>query len=289
MSNRVTVIGLGRMGSALAATMLQNDYDVTVWNRTTSKAAPLVTDGAIQAQTVADAVERSDIIVVCLGNYDDTESVLVGCDDLVGKTLIQLTSGTAAEAEKLQSWALEKGALYLDGVISAYPSGIGRAETMLVVAGSEEAWTSGKPVVTCLGGASRYVGENLTSPFALQFALVAPTLMVMMGVIQGIHVLEKQGFDLTQYTEILSETSPLLIESIERQANAIAKERYTDTEAALETWAAGLEHYLHTFAPQGCNFDLMMPVRQLMNKAIAAGHGDEEIAAVIKVLRGTTS
>lgn len=285
MSNRVAAIGLGRMGSALAATMLRNNYDLTVWNRTTSKAAPLIKDGAIQAQTVADAIAGNDIIIVCLGNYDDAEAVLADCGDLGGKTLIQLTSGTAAEADRLQSWAVEKGALYLDGVISAYPSGIGQAETMLVVAGSEEAWTSGEPIITCLGGASRYVGENLTSPFALQFALIAPMLMVIMGVIQGIHVLEKQGFDLHQYMEIMSGTSPLLVESIERQANAIAKESYADTEAALETWAAGLEHYLRDFTPQGCNFDLMMPVRELLNKAVAAGHGSEEIAAVIKVLR----
>jgi 3-hydroxyisobutyrate dehydrogenase-like beta-hydroxyacid dehydrogenase len=285
MGNKVAVIGLGRMGAALAAAMLQSNYQVTVWNRTVSKAAPLVKAGAVQAETAAEAIAANEIFVVCLGNYQDSQTVLTDCGDLDGKLLIQLTSGTTDDAEKLQKWALKKGALYLDGVISAYPSGIGKAETVLVVAGSEKAWAIGKPVITCLGGESRYVGDSLTAPIALQFAIVAPTLMLAMGVIQGIHVLEREGFDLNQYAEIISGMSPLLTESIERQANAIARDSFTDTEAALETWAAGLEHYVHTFGPQGCDFELMKPVRDLLSRAVAAGYGSEEVAAAIKVLR----
>lgn len=285
MGNKVAVIGLGRMGAALAETLLQNDYQVTVWNRTASKAAPLVKQGAVQAETAADAVAAHEIFVVCLGNYEDSRAVLADCGDLDGKLLIQLTSGTVEDAEKLQEWALGRGGLYLDGVISAYPSGIGRAETMLVVAGSEKAWAAGNPVITCLGGASRYVGDSLTTPTALQFALVAPTLMLVMGVIQGMHVLEREGFDLSQYADIISGMSPLLKESVERQANAIAGNRYADTEAALETWAAGLEHYVHTFGQHGCDLGLIEPVRDLLSRAVAAGHGNEEVAAAIKVLR----
>jgi 3-hydroxyisobutyrate dehydrogenase-like beta-hydroxyacid dehydrogenase len=258
------------MGAALAAAMLRNNFEVTVWNRTASKAAPLVREGAVLAETVGDAVADNDIIVVCLGNYDDTQSVLADCGELSQKTLIQLTSGTVAEAEALQAWAVDKGALYLDGVISAYPSGIGNAETMLVVAGAKEAWTTGELVITCLGGSSLYVGENLTSPIALQCALVTPVLMAVMGVIQGIHVLERYGLDLDRYAEILSTISPLLVESIGRQAAAVVEESYAETEAALETWAAGFDHYLRAFSEQGCNVDLMKPVQTLLDKAVAA-------------------
>jgi len=99
------------------------------------------------------------------------------------------------------------------------------------------------------------------------------------------HVLEKEGFDLSIYAEIISSMSPLLAESLQRQANAIATDNFTDTEAALETWAAGLGHHLEAFAKQGFNTDLLKPVLELLTKAVDAGHGNEEIAAVIKVLR----
>jgi 3-hydroxyisobutyrate dehydrogenase-like beta-hydroxyacid dehydrogenase len=285
MGDQVAVIGLGRMGFALAACLLQNDYKVTVWNRTASKAAPLLKDGAVQGESAVDAVARADVVVTCLGNYDDTETVLADCGELGGKTLIQLTSGSIAEGEQFQEWAQEKGALYLDGVISAYPSGIGKTETMLVVAGSEKAWSIAEPVIMCLGGSSRYVGESLMSPVALQFALIAPTLMVIMGMIQGVHVLEREGFDLKVYAEIISGMSSLLVESIGHQVNAIANDNYADTEAALETWEAGLKHYFRSFDRPELNLDLMMPVGELLRKAVTAGYGGEEIAAVIKVLR----
>ena len=57
MSIQIAAIGLGRMGAALAATLLQNNYKVIVWNRTASKAAPLLNDGAIEATTASTNTE----------------------------------------------------------------------------------------------------------------------------------------------------------------------------------------------------------------------------------------
>lgn len=54
---------------------------------------------------------------------------------------------------------------------------------MLAVAGSEDAWMTGEPVIKCLGGASMYVGNSLMAPIALESALVTPALMAIMGVI----------------------------------------------------------------------------------------------------------
>ena len=102
MSQRLSVIGLGRMGSALATILLEDHYKVTVWNRTAAKAEPLVEAGATLAASVNEAIDGSEIIIVCLGNYDATNQIFSGCADLTGKTLIQLTWGTAAEAEAMQ-------------------------------------------------------------------------------------------------------------------------------------------------------------------------------------------
>ena len=282
MSQRVSVIGLGLMGSALATNLLEGHYKVTVWNRTAVKAAPLVEAGATLAASVNEAIDGSEIIVVCVGNYDDTNELFSGCTDLSGKTLIQLTTGTASEAEAMQAWAESKKALYLDGVIIAYPSQIGEEETLLCVAGSEEAWQNGEHPIKCLGGSSMYLGANLASPVAMDSALVLPELMAMMGTIQGAHILEQAGLDVGSYAEILAGEGPSIADSLHRQAAAIAANDFTDTEAALGTWAAGMNHEAEI--PTGA-IDLLKPVRELLNQAVAAGYGDEEIAAAIKVLR----
>ena len=95
------VVGLGLMGSALAKTLLQNDYPVAVWNRTSSKTEPLVALGACAALSVAEGVHESDTILLCLRNYEDCFAVLDDFPSLAGKTVIQLTTASAGQAAQM--------------------------------------------------------------------------------------------------------------------------------------------------------------------------------------------
>ena len=79
MAKKVMVIGLGSMGSAFALARLKNDYEVTVWNRTASRAEPLLAAGAIQASSVSEGVGANNVIVICVSNYEDTKLLLDGC------------------------------------------------------------------------------------------------------------------------------------------------------------------------------------------------------------------
>src|SRR5262245_55553260 len=72
----VSVIGLGPMGIALARALLSNGYRVTVWNRTISKAEPLVREGAVLAPNVAFVVGASPVVIVCLHDYEIAYSIL---------------------------------------------------------------------------------------------------------------------------------------------------------------------------------------------------------------------
>jgi hypothetical protein len=76
----------------------------------------------------------------------------------------------------------------------------------------------------------------------------------------------------------------ILTDSLHRPAAAIAANDFTDTEAAIGAWAAGYGH--EEVLPTGA-IDLLKPTGELLNQAVAAGFGDEGIAAVIKVLRKT--
>lgn len=282
MSEQVAVIGLGNMGYALAARLIDTGHPVTVWNRTASKAAALVAAGATQARSSAEAVARCGLVIVCVGNYQDSHAVLQDCTNLSGRTLIQLTTGTAADGAALQALVVDRGGDYLDGVILAFPSGIGKSETMIAVAGSESAWSRGEPVLRTLGGASLYLGTNLAAPAALDAAIIGPTLLATLGAIQGAHLLRRAGVDVGVYAESLQRASNLLTASLVRQVRAIADDRFEHPEAALETWAAAIEHDAD---PSGdAEFDLYAPVRALLRRAVAEGHGRLELAAVVKVL-----
>lgn len=103
----VAVIGLGRMGSALAKALVTSGKSVTVWNRSQGKAEALERIGALKAETPAAAIASSSTLIVCLSDYAATSILLDEArvtDLLQGKTLIQLTSGTPKQARHLEQW-----------------------------------------------------------------------------------------------------------------------------------------------------------------------------------------
>lgn len=74
----VAVIGLGRMGSALAKALVSSGKRVTVWNRSQGKTDALVRIGALEAETPAAAIASSSTLIVCLSDYAATSIVLDG-------------------------------------------------------------------------------------------------------------------------------------------------------------------------------------------------------------------
>jgi len=285
MAQRISVLGLGNMGTALAQTVLRLNGQVTVWNRTPAKAAKLVAAGATLAASAEEAIAATDVLVVCVGNYDQTNQILTPCADLSGKTLLQLSTGTPEEAAALETWAHSKGARYLDGVILDYPSSIGGDGTMIVYAGDRDAWDACEPLMMRLAGASRYVGANLAAPVLLESAITGSSLMAIIGLINSAHALQQAGFDVGLLSELLADCGPLFVKALKRQADAIAQNRFDKPDAMLSTWAFGVDHF-----PDGPDpdIDLIRPLKSLLHRALDAGYGEEELAAVIKVLRAQT-
>jgi 3-hydroxyisobutyrate dehydrogenase-like beta-hydroxyacid dehydrogenase len=141
--SEISMIGLGAMGSALARALLKSGHGLTVWNRSPQKMEPLAALGAETAERVADAVQASPLIMVCIDNYAAT-SQLLSSDDVVphlaGRTVIQLGTGTPREARDTETWLQDCGADYLDGAIDSYPDGIGAADGRILFSGSKAAF-----------------------------------------------------------------------------------------------------------------------------------------------------
>ena len=145
-----SVIGLGTMGSALARALLRDGHRVTVWNRTSAKADPLVEDGAVLIPNVAFAVGASPIVIVCVADYTVTHGLLETKEvapALAGRVLVQLSTGTPQEARDSEVWARERGADYLDGAIQATPSQVGRPDTTIFASGADAAFRRSEPLL----------------------------------------------------------------------------------------------------------------------------------------------
>jgi 3-hydroxyisobutyrate dehydrogenase-like beta-hydroxyacid dehydrogenase len=262
MTKKVTVIGLGAMGRALAAAWAAAGYEVTVWNRTPGRADGL--DVRVAA-TAAEAVAASRLVVVCLLDYETTYDVLPA-ESLAGRTLVQLTTGTPRQAQEMARWAAGHGASYVDGGIMATPPMIGRPGSLILYSGAEDAFTVDEKALTELGEA-RFLGEAPGRAALYDVAL----LSAMYGMFGGIdHAIALGASDGVPEAEL----RPMVVDWLRAMLTAVPGELDPDVEHAnLRMQAANYRLLLDTSREQGLRTDLVAPMGDLMNRAVAAGPG----------------
>jgi 3-hydroxyisobutyrate dehydrogenase-like beta-hydroxyacid dehydrogenase len=156
----VTVLGLGPMGSALAGAFLAGGHRTTVWNRTAAKADALVARGAVRAHTVAEAVQASPLVVVCVIDYDAVRTILdSAADALPGRTVVNLTADSPERARAMAEWADEHDVAYLDGAIMTPTETIGGPEAVVLYSGPREVFDAHRPAL-----AGRWVRAHTLAP-----------------------------------------------------------------------------------------------------------------------------
>ncbi len=286
----LSVIGLGMMGGTLARLLLRNGYRVTIWNRTKTAAEPLVRDGAVLADSAAAAVAASSVVVVCVHNYKAANEIL-GTKEIAsaleGRVLLQLTTGSPQEARDSEIWARERGADYLDGAIQAAPSQMARPDTMILVSGAESAFRRSEPVLKVFGGNVKYLGEQVGSASAMDLATLSYVYGGMLGFIHGARIAETEGFSVDQYGSLVAEISPTFGEFFQHEGTVIQSGNYEVSESPLKISVEATERLAQAAREGGINSEIPTFASGFFKRAVAAGYENEEVAALIKVLRSS--
>jgi len=281
----ISVIGLGAMGSALAHTLLQNGYSLTVWNRTAEKAEPLVSAGATAASSAAEAIAASPATITCIASHDQTIALLNGvAASLRGKTIIELSTGGATEAEALARLLSENGADWLIGIINAYPTAIGKPETVLTMVGAADVWDTWKATINTLGGSSTRVGGKAGMVAALFAALFTTRQGFMFGMIYGGLVCQKAGIPLDTFADQVPVSLGVLPSYHKYFADTVPVGNFDNPPATMATYAAALDDALSTFKAVGAPAELPQLFSDLAHKGLDAGQSDKALTALVELL-----
>ncbi len=204
----ISVLGLGLMGAALAQALIKAGHSVTVWNRTQSRMTPLVEAGARPASDVADLVRSSSVLLVCINDYDTTETVL-GADDVAElldqRTFIQCSSGTPKEAEMAEQRMVARGAQYIDGAILASPPSIGTEHATLLFSGNATAFDTHSAMLNALGGTVRFVGTKPGQASALDLSWLTILYGRFIGAVHASMMCEAEGVALDDLIALVPE------------------------------------------------------------------------------------
>ncbi|WP_255285058.1 NAD(P)-dependent oxidoreductase [Nocardia caishijiensis] len=185
VAQRVSVIGLGAMGAALAKALLVGGHEVTVWNRTAARAEPLVADGATLAATPAEAMAAADLVILCV--LDDAavrEQVAPAAEQLRGRVLVNLTTTTPEQGRSLGRWAEANGVELIDGGIMAVPAMIGGPAAFLLYSGVTPAFDRFRHVLDLFGRAE-WVGTDYGAAAMYDLAILGGMYSMFAGFQQG--------------------------------------------------------------------------------------------------------
>lgn len=286
----VTMLGLGRMGSALARGFRKGGAQVTVWNRDPSKAEALRGEGFAVAASPAEAIRASDTIAVSVLNYAASGGLLFGEQVrglLEGKSIIEFTTGTPTEARGASQRAREAKATYLDAAIMAYPSGIGTPEATILFSGSQDVYARHEALLRVLGGNAMYLGDNVGAAATLDLALLDFYYGANVAILHGASICQSEGFPLEIYAKALAGFAPILTATAELGAQMIPARKYAGTEATNDIHAAALEHIVR--ASREARLDgFPATIMGYFEKALAKGHGPDEIVALYEAMRPAT-
>jgi 3-hydroxyisobutyrate dehydrogenase-like beta-hydroxyacid dehydrogenase len=281
---KMSFLGLGEMGSALAHAVLRAGHSATVWNRNARKADALVQSGAIAAGTPGEAVDAAELIVVCLFDHASVHEVLDPlAERLSGRRLINLTTTSPDGARELARWAAGLGIDYLDGGIMATPEMIGTPKSVVLYSGSQRLYDDLGDVLESWGR-SEYFGDDAGVASLYDLALLSAMYVMFAGFFHGAAMVGAAGVPAKDFAVRATDWLQTVVPLVSEYAEVIDGGDYSvPGQQSLEF--SDISDIVNASRAQGISTEVVDVVQRLIHRQIDAGHGSDGFARVIESIK----
>jgi 3-hydroxyisobutyrate dehydrogenase len=284
---RVTFLGLGIMGAAMARRLLDHGFALTVWNRNASRADALAKAGATIAATPADGARGADAVIAMLADDQASRSVWLGGSGALaamdaGALAIDSSTLTAGWVRELGAHANSKGVSFLDAPVTGSKPQAEQGALNFLVGGDAATFERARPLFAAMGRGQVHMGPTGSG------ALIKLINNFMCGVQlaslgEAIAMAQRSGLDIRRTADVLaagSPGSPLVKMVVERMVS-----RDYTPNFLVPLMVKDLTYAIETFAAEGIELADARAARERFIEAAAAGHQDHDIAAVVEPLR----
>jgi 3-hydroxyisobutyrate dehydrogenase-like beta-hydroxyacid dehydrogenase len=276
----VGVIGLGLMGAVITERLLEDGFDVVVFNRTRDKAEPLVARGARWSD---NPLMECDRVVVSLYTTDVVQEVLrqleAGCRR--GNVVIDTTTGDPQLTGELVGWLAERGVEYLEAPISGSSEQTRRREVIALAAGRREVFDSCRDILDSLAPKTFYVGRTGN---ALQMKLVTNLVLGLnrAALAEGLVFAEAMGIAAEDAFEVLM-SGPAYSRTMDAKGPKMAAGDFTP-QAKLSQHLKDVRIILAEAARAGQPLPISKLHGELLERAEAMGCGELDNSAIIRAI-----
>ncbi|WET81020.1 NAD(P)-binding domain-containing protein [Amycolatopsis sp. QT-25] len=279
----VSVLGTGRLGTALVAAFLAAGHPVTVWNRTSGKTAPLAANGATVAGSVAEAVAVSPLVLTVLLDHAAVRAKLSEVD-LRDRTLLNISSSAPDDIRALAEWASGRGAAYLDAAVMALPQAVGTPDAQVLYSGSAAAFDRYGEQLAALG-TSRYLAEDPGVAELYSIGLLSAGYGTLFGFLHGVALLDTAGMRPTDFLEMVVPWLGGMLAFLPELAREIETADYTSGESSLEINLRALEYIEATSRSTDVAPGFVKPALDLVRKRMETEGPTDSVAGVFEAMR----
>jgi len=209
MSCKVSFIGLGIMGYPMAGYISRAGHNVTVFNRTKSKAEKwLKTYSGKMSDTPAEAAKDSDFVFTCVGNDNDLNEVTFGKNGIFksikrGSVYIDNTTASATIAREIYSYAKKNSFGFLDAPVSGGQAGAENGALTVMIGGDQKDYDKASPVINCYSKKMKLLGKAGSGQLSKMVNQICIAGLVQ-GLSEGINFGINAGLNMEEVIEVIS-------------------------------------------------------------------------------------
>ena len=285
-SAQLGYVGLGVMGSGVVRRLLAAGHDVTVWNRTREKAAPLLEDGARWAESPREVAERSEIVFTMVTNTAAVQAVTEGPDGILaglspGKVYVDMSTASPDNTRMLAARVGELRAHMLDAPVSGSVVTLEHGQLSVMVGGDEAVFERVRPVLQAIGSRVFYVGPS-GAAVTMKIATNLSLAVQMLAFSEGVLLAEKSGIPRETAVEVL-------LASVIASAMVAYRGPFV-LEQPDEAWfdVNMMQKDMNLALELGRELDVPLPTTAVTNEFLTAARGmgleEQDFAAVFDVL-----
>ena len=208
---KLGLIGLGNMGSRIAQRLLARGYEVTVFDRDSTKAEALVVHGAVPASHIVELARGADVILSCLTNDEAVQSVYGGPEGAFararpGTVVLEMSTISPESSRELHDQAAKLGIDVMDVAISGSTPAAAQGDLTLLAGGNVELFQAAQPIFDAIARQYFHLGP---SGAGTTMKLVVNTLLGvgMQAIAEAVVLGESAGLDRKLLLKVLSQTA----------------------------------------------------------------------------------
>jgi 3-hydroxyisobutyrate dehydrogenase len=284
---RIGFVGLGTMGAAMAANLARAGFPLTVWNRTPGRARTLIELGATAAPTPAAVAKTSDIVVTCVSDTPDVDSILFGRHGVAegavkGLLVIDCSTISPSATRDFAGRLGKQGVSMVDAPVSGGSEGAKNATLTIFVGGNKASFDRAEPILAAMGKTITHVG-----PVGAGQAVKAVNQVILagtyLGVAEGIVLALKAGLDVEQVVGALSGGAAQSWVLANRSERMMKNDYPLGFKVALHR--KDLEIALQLARELGAELPITTLASEFERELIAKGHGEDDLSAVARTTR----